>query len=231
MRAWSVRLRRLTKKLRRWQRSGGLQKGRGLWIGSMLGIAAALLLICSVEYQLRPVLESMAEAEVKNAIVKMVDAAVADQLVRSGGTYEDFIHMETDETGRTAALTSDMTQLNWFRTQVLGAVVEKVEAIRGAELSIPVGNLTGIHILSGKGFHLPIEVISVGSVHGNYRHTFSDAGINQTRHQILLELTVTADILLPGETLTTEVTTEIPVAETVIVGQVPDTYLSLLPTA
>ena len=53
----------------------------------------------------------------------------------------------------------------------------------------------------------------------------SDAGINQTRHQILLDVTVAVEILLPGSTLNTEIGAQIPVAETVIVGTVPDTVL------
>ena len=220
---------RLQAQLRRSLRTGRRRHRRRapLWVGSLLGIAAAALLLSSVERQLRPVLETMAEAEAKNKIVEIMDQAIAEELSAGGTTYEDLIHIETDEAGEISALTSDMSALNRLRTEILRTIVADLDTLSGSELSIPVGNLTGIHILSGKGASLPIEVIAVGSVHGDYRHHFENAGINQTRHQISLELTVTAEILLPGETLHTQVTADIPVAETVIVGPVPDTYLQL----
>ena len=202
-----------------------------LWLGGIFGICMAFLLISSVEYRLRPVLESMAVAKVKNVAVEIMDQTVVEQLSNHNVTYEDFVHVEKDENGNITALTSDMLALNHFRSESLTAIVENIESLNSADLSIPVGNLTGVHILSGKGFSLPVEIISVASAHGNYSHDFSSAGINQTRHQISLRLTVTTGILLPGEILTAEVTADIPVAETVIVGAVPDTYLNLEPSS
>ena len=72
---------------------------------------------------------------------------------------------------------------------------------------------------------LPVEVVAVGTAHAEFESSLSDAGINQTRHQILLDVTVAVEILLPGSTLNTEIGAQIPVAETVIVGAVPDTVL------
>ena len=92
---------------------------------------------------------------------------------------------------------------------------------------MPVGSLTGISLFSGRGFSLPVEVVAVGSAHGDFQSQFTSAGINQTRHRILLEVTVSVEILLPGETMQTEICPQVPIAETVIVGQVPDTYLGL----
>lgn len=69
--------------------------------------------------------------------------------------------------------------------------------------------------------------MTVGSAHAVFQSQFSDAGINQTRHQILLEVTVSVDILLPGGDLPAEISAQVPVAETIIVGSVPDTYVEL----
>ena len=65
---------------------------------------------------------------------------------------------------------------------------------------------------------------AVGSADASLRNAFSAAGINQTRHQILLHVDVYTGILLPGFTASTKVSNEIAVAETVIVGSVPETY-------
>ena len=200
---------------------------RGLLFSSFLGIGLALALIATLDAQLRPVLDAMATAKVQNAVTQTLDGAIADEIAQRGITYGDIITMEKDGTGRITALTSNMGVLNGLRTGILGTVIQAVDALDTKQLSIPAGNLTGIDFLSGRGLSLPVEVVSVGSAHAEFENQFSDAGINQTRHQILLDVTVSVDILLPGGTLRRDVSAQVPVAETIIVGSVPDTYLQL----
>lgn len=210
---------------RRRPRRGGKRKGL-LW-SAILGIGLALLFIWAVDLQLRPILEAAARAKVSNVVTRTLDGAISDYVAELGLGYRDLIRMETDENGRITALVSDMAALNALRTRILGIAVEAVDSLDRAELAIPAGNLTGINLLSGKGVELPVEVVAVGTAHAEFESSLSDAGINQTRHQILLNVSVAVDILLPGDTLRTEVTAQVPVAETVIVGAVPDTYLQL----
>lgn len=217
--AWVRRLSR-----RRPRRSG---KRKGLLGSAILGIGLALLFIWAVDLRLRPILEAAARAKVSNVVTRTLDGAISDYVAEQGLGYRDLIRMETDENGRITALVSDMAALNALRTGILGIAVEAVDSLDRAELTIPAGNLTGINLLSGKGVELPVEVVAVGTAHAEFESSLSDAGINQTRHQILLDVSVAVDILLPGDTLRTEVTAQVPVAETVIVGAVPDTYLQL----
>lgn len=215
--AWVRRLSR-----RRPRRSG---KRKGLLWSAILGIGLALLFIWAVDLQLRPILEAAARAKVSNVVTRTLDGAISDYVAEQGLGYRDLIRMETDENGRITALVSDMAALNALRTRILGIAVEAVDSLDRAELAIPAGNLTGINLLSGKGMELPVEVVAVGTAHAEFESSLSDAGINQTRHQILLDVTVAVEILLPGSTLNTEIGAQIPVAETVIVGTVPDTVL------
>lgn len=207
--------------------SHGGRRGGGLWTAGLLGVCLAVALIGYLEFRLWPVLDVMATAKVKNAVTQTLDGTISDQITARGLTYGDFVIMEKDSGGRVTALTSDMAALNQLRTSILGEVVSAVNGLDRAELSIPVGNLSGVNFLSGRGFQLPVEVVAVGSAHAEFENQFSGAGINQTRHQIMLHVTVTVDILLPGETLRTDISAQVPVAETVIVGTVPDTYLEL----
>ena len=215
--AWVRRLSR-----RRPRRSG---KRKGLLWSDILGIGLALLFIWAVDLRLRPILEAAARAKVSNVVTRTLDGAISDYVAELGLGYRDLIRMETDENGRITALVSDMAALNALRTGILGIAVEAMDSLDRAELAIPAGNLTGINLLSGKGVELPVEVVAVGTAHAEFESSLSDAGINQTRHQILLDVTVAVEILLPGSTLNTEIGAQIPVAETVIVGAVPDTVL------
>lgn len=205
------------------RRSGRLRP----WVGGVIGMVLALALIGHLELQLRPVLEAMAVAKVKNVVAQTLDAAVAAEISARGVTYGDLITIERDGSGSITALTSDMTAMNELRTGILTAVLTAVEELDPDRLSIPVGNLTGVSFLSGKGFSLPVEITAAGSAHGVFQSQFTGAGINQTRHQLSLEVTAELEILLPGGVVETEVGAQVPVAETVIVGQVPDTYLGL----
>ena len=202
-------------------------KRRGLLISSAVGVALALALIFYLEAQLQPVLDAMATAKVKNAVTQTLDGAIAGLVEESGLTYSDIITMEKDGSGRITALTSNMGVLNSLRTGILGTAVAAVDGMDTESLAIPVGNLSGVNFLSGRGFSVPVEVVSVGTAHAEFENQFTDAGINQTRHQIMLNVTVTVDILLPGDTLRADVDAQVPVAETIIVGTVPDTYLQL----
>ena len=190
-------------------------------------MSLALLLIGYLEIRLHPILNAMATAKVTNTVTQTLDGAIANEISSVGITYGDLISMEKDSTGRVTALTSNMAELNRLRTSILSAVVTAVDTLDQEQLAIPVGNLTGINFLSGRGISLPVEGVAVGSAHAEFHNQFDYAGINQTRHQILLDVSVAVDILLPGDTLRTEVTAQVPVAETVIVGAVPDTYLQL----
>ena len=194
---------------------------------ALLGIGLATALITGISAQLHPVMVSMAVAKVSNETTQVLDGALSEKLSGEGTAYQDLITLEKDEQGRIIALTSNMVALNHLRTEVLSTVVRAVDGLSRQELSIPAGNLTGISFLSGRGISLPVKVVSVGKVHAEFKNAFSAAGINQTRHQIMLDLRVTLDILLPGETVQAEVPAQICVAETVIVGEVPGTYLQM----
>lgn len=203
------------------------RKRHGFLLSAALGIGLALLFIWTVDRQLQPMMEAAAQAKATNVVTVALDGAISEYINQHKMGYGDFVRMEKDESGQITALTSDMTALNGLRTGILTVAVETVDSLDRAQLSIPAGNLTGLHFLSGKGVSLPVDVVAVGFAHAEFENAFSDAGINQTRHQILLDVTVTIDILLPGEILRTEVMAQVPVAETVIVGAVPETFLQL----
>ena len=95
------------------------------------------------------------------------------------------------------------------------------------QLGIPLGNLTGLSSVSGWGPTVPVRVVAVAHSDAAFENTFSAAGINQTLHQVMLDITVTVRILIPGETVETVIDTRVCVAETVVVGEVPGTYLEL----
>ena len=179
---------------------------------------------CAAVLHMRPIIVSLATARVSNAVNRIVVDAVRDAIDSGQVDYNVLIHLEKDETGRVAALESNMAAFNRLRSQIADEILRRLSEVSTSELSIPVGTLTGSTLLAGRGPCIRVRMQAVGSTDASLRNAFSAAGINQTRHQILLSVDVYTSILLPGFTASTKVSNEIAVAETVIVGSVPETY-------
>lgn len=189
-------------------------------------LLTALLLAAAVfaMLQLRPLLESLATTRVSNTVNRIISEAV-DEAIQSGEIrYDQLISFEKDNDGRITAVHSNMAACNRLQVEILDIILARIDQVSARELSIPVGSLTGSALLAGRGPRIKVRMESVGSSSARFENEFSSAGINQTNHRIVLHIDVSVAILLPGFTTATKVSTAVTVAETVIVGAVPDTY-------
>ena len=117
-----------------------------------------------------------------------------------------------------------MAEFNRLQSAIIDEVLEKLSEVTTKELSVPVGTLLGSPFLAGRGPLIRVRMQSVGSSSAHFENAFTSAGINQTKHQIYLVVDVYVSILLPGFSTTTKFSNTYSVAETVIVGSVPDNY-------
>ena len=182
----------------------------------MLGVLLALLMIHTIHNALRPPLVALTESRIRNQIIHVAEEAVGEVLYRQGASYSDMVSLQTGKSGEITTLSTDTVQLNQLRNAVMEQVITQVEDLDTEELGIPLGLLTGWDLLSATGPKLPVRVLSVASASGSYRNDF-----------IFLDVTILVRVLLPGGIVETEVMVPISVAETVIIGQVPQTYLNL----
>lgn len=197
------------------------------WLPLLLGLFLAFFLIRWFDTALRPQLIAISEAEVQNQLTQIADRAVARTLADQELVYGDMVTLQTEE--GLSALTTDTAGLNRLRVSVLEDIITQLESLDSDSLGVPLGALTGIDLFSALGPALPVRVISVASAEGTYRNDFTSAGINQTLHRVMLDVALNARLLLPGGIVEVSVSTPICVAETVIIGQVPQTYLNWSP--
>ena len=202
--------------MRRYMRRGmtGREKRRLLLF---LVCAALIALAITAMTQLRPILTSLATARVSNAVTRVVNTSVNETLYDAGVDYDRLISLEKDNEGHITAVKSNMAEFNRLQSAVLADVLQRLSEVSTRELAIPLGSLTGSPLLH-------IKMQSVGSSSAHFENAFASAGINQTRHEIRLVVDVYVSVLLPGFSTVTKVTNRCAVAETVIVGSVPDTY-------
>jgi len=187
----------------------------------VLFLLAALLALAIVAMtHLKPVLTSLATARVSNTVNGIVTAAVNETIYSGGVDYDQLISFEKDNEGKITAVKSNMAEFNRLQSAIIDEVLEKLSEVTTKELSA----LLGSPFLAGRGPLIRVRMQSVGSSSAHFENAFTSAGINQTKHQIYLVVDVYVSILLPGFSTTTKFSNTYSVAETVIVGSVPDNY-------
>lgn len=194
---------------------------RALALSVVVGV---LTLVITAAVQMRPLLASLATTKVSNTVTRIVSEAVYQAIEDGEIRYDGLVTFEKDETGQITAVRSNMAAFNHLQADILDTILTRIDQVSARELSIPVGTLTGFSLLAGRGPRISVRMESVGSSEANFHNEFVSAGINQTKHQIILTVDVSVSILLPGFTTATKVSNSFIVAETVIVGSVPDTY-------
>ena len=191
---------------------------------ALLLAVSLLALTLTATARMRPLLESLATTRVSNTVNRIIFEAVNEAIQNGDISYDRLISLEKDNEGKITAVHSNMAAFNRLQAQILDIILAKIDQVSARELSIPIGTLTGSALLAGRGPRIRVRMESVGSSTARFNNRFESAGINQTKHQIILEVEVSVAILLPGFTTATKVSTAVTVAETVIVGAVPDTY-------
>lgn len=210
-----------------WLRHGKERAGSRVLLPLALGLLLAFLLIRWFDSSLRPQLVTIAEAQLKNHLIQAANRSVTQSLAGESISYSDMVTLQTAQ--GVSTLVTDTAALNRLRSVVLDDVIRQLEALDNHSLSVPLGALTGIDLLSAIGPKLPVKIVSVASADGLYRNDFIDAGINQTLHRIMLDISVDAGLLLPGGVVKLTVTAPICISETIIIGQVPQTFLNWSP--
>ena len=168
----------------------------------------------------------IAISDASDIVTVQINKAIA-QIMREGDYDGDyFVTFEKNDRGEVTAISSNMARINGLSAQILDRVVGATDN-RTLNVEIPLGNLTGISLLMGRGPAVPVEIIALTSSRVEFNNSIVTAGINQTKHQINLEVIVDIDILIPWATESARVTTEVLIADTIIVGQVPETYFNL----
>lgn len=194
-------------------------------IASFLLFSLLLLLACALIYNLQvlPVLLPLAKANCTTALTDTVQRIVQARMRSDGDGYADYVRLCFATDGTVASVETNTPRLSVLAGEVVQDITDACTQDRMA-IRIPLGSLSGNALFSGKGpdvqINLAVSEKITCTVHGD----FVESGINQTLHRVFLRITVEVAALLPGAVRTFSVPTDICVAETVIVGKVPEAY-------
>lgn len=165
----------------------------------------------------------LSETQVKNATSDLINDAIDKQIEEGTIQYDRIVYFEKDLDGRITALKTNMSEVNRLKTNILNIINEKILQIDSSDIGIPLGSLFFPEFLSGRGPSLPVSILSIRNSDSSFSSSFHEAGINQTLHQLNMQISVDIAVLVLGKTSYFTITSQVVIAETIIVGQVPET--------
>ena len=191
----------------------------------LLILLVLLVVLALLRSRLYPVIRSLAETQVKNTASDLINDAIAEQIAAGNIRYDRIVYFEKDLNGRITALKTNIGEINRLKTDVLNIINDEILTTDESSLGVALGSLFLPEFLSGKGPKLPVKILVIRNSEADFYSDFSEAGINQTLHKLNMEVFLDVTVLVLGSTTEFTISSHMVVAETVIVGDVPETYL------
>jgi sporulation protein YunB len=201
----------------------------GSWISFFVLVALSFILVQGfflAEKQFRPAIIAVALIKADGLATDAINYAILDKIA-SRIDYQDLISIEKDDQGRIVMAQINSMVINRIMAETTLATREALLSLEDRAFLIPVGEITDSYILATYGPKIPVRLIPLGRVNTELYDSFESAGINQTRHKIYLRVHTEVQIIIPFIRESVEVVTTIPVADTIYIGEVPDTVINL----
>ena len=201
------------------------RKLRGIFRIIVLVFVAAIVAFFLFRSKYHAAIKALAQTQVMNSTSDLINDAIDKQIDNGNIHYDRIVYFEKDLNGRITALKTNMSEVNRLKTAILNLINDEILAMDTSDIAIPIGSLFLPEFLSGRGPGIPVHILSIRNSDASFTSNFTEAGINQTLQQLIMEVSVDVSVLVLGHTESFTVSSQVVVAETIIVGQVPDTFL------
>ncbi|MBQ7792088.1 MAG: sporulation protein YunB [Clostridia bacterium] len=195
----------------------------------MLGLMG--LLACAgylYFYIFQPALLELGAARANRIGQEVIHESVEEVLAQNEFLGSQLVTVQTSDDGQIAAVLPDVAKMNQLKARLALHITEKLQRSDCTAISIPLGALSGVDFLASYGPRLQVNMLPYGRAWVDIESRFSDAGINQTRHQMLATVQVEVSLLMPdSRSCNAQIRATVPMSETVVVGSVPNSYTNL----
>ena len=188
---------------------------------------ALFSLLILLDLSLRSTFYGIAEVKAVQIATNTIQKTIEEQISAQDIRYQDFVVIHTDNTGHITLMQADTVRVNKFAATTTLAVEKNLENFRWQSFSIPLGQVLRLPLMANWGPKITYHIMPVGSVRVNVLDKFESAGVNQTRHSIYLAFDTSVRIVVPSKSGETAVTTQVPLVESIIVGNVPNTFVNV----
>jgi len=193
---------------------------RRFFIVLLLVLAVFLL----IDRNFKPLVFSLAEARSAAMASQVLNGALAEA-IEDGVEYDDLMNVRVDENGRVALLMANTMRMNQLADKAGQAALRRLNNMSSERVSVPLGAALGMTLFAGTGPGIPVSIVPIGSIATDFATEFEACGINQTRHKVYLKVTASIRIVIPTGAKTTQVSANMLVAESIIVGSVPEGFV------
>ncbi|MPM67603.1 Sporulation protein YunB [bioreactor metagenome] len=197
---------------------------------SFIGIVCfivTLITLLMIDAKVRPILKTIASNKANNIALEVLSDSVDEVLAQNEVKYKDITYFVYDQDHKITAIKTNIALANSLESKIEQSITNRLNNITEEKISIPMGSILGGNILSGRGPHVKLYITLACNVNSNIVNLFESAGINQTRHQVQLDIKLRVSVIMTGMSTSTEVKSNVPIAETILVGVVPDAYANI----
>ena len=202
----------------------GRVRRRRFFRRALLLVLLLLALFLLIDRNFRPLVFSLAEARSAAMASQVLSGALAEA-IEDGVTYEDLMNVKMDQSGQVALLSANTMAMNRLATRAGDAALRRLNNMSSERVTVPLGAVLGTTLFSGSGPGVPVSIVPIGSIFTDFATEFEACGINQTRHKVYLQVTANIRIVIPTGAKTTQVSANMLVAESIIVGRVPEGFV------
>lgn len=169
----------------------------------------------------------LSQEKVYSACFNLINSVIADKISEIG--TENIIEYKYDSNGSIIAVNANVVAMNILNTKIAEEIINKLSTLDKLYVKIPLGSFFSSNIFAAVGPDMPIRILPLSIVHTEYSTEFTSTGINQTQHKIFIKINCTVGVLSSLSNRTQEINIEIPIAETIIIGNVPQTFFQVQP--
>ena len=191
---------------------------------AVLLICFVLLLAVVLDYQLRPLIKSVTQDRAITVCSLIISETVSRVLSEIDLGYRDMVDIQTDTQGQVTYVNTNVLTINIIKFNLTKQIQQALNECQRQIIRIPLGTLTGNEFLLGRGPRITIQLDISNRIQMQILSEFTEAGINQTQHRIFLEITTSVSALIPWYTTSAQVVTDFLLAESIIVGKIPEEY-------
>ena len=183
-----------------------------------------IFIFYSINKNLSPAIIAVADSELRARTLDIINTNI--QTIYDEEFKDiDLVSVEKDSNDKIVMVKADTVRLNTLATKISLKGQDELEKMGKVGFKIPLGYVSKVSILSYLGPDIIVKMRPIGRVEVSYESVFESAGINQTRLKIYINVKSTMQIILPFESRDLEVVNNVPVCETIIVGEIPRTIL------
>lgn len=192
----------------------------------VLLLIAVLVGLCSAvtALRVRPVIMEYAVNICEDSAIQEINTLMEDKIFSDRESYENLVILERDNENHVTALRTDVISIGRIKAQVVNGLYDRLDDLEQTTIEVPIGSIFAPNYFSGMGPSIDVGMSGLTQMSAEFVSAFSSAGINQTRHNMIIEIHAGFRILTPLGGVDREIVTSYPVTDTVIVGTVPEQY-------